>query len=100
MADVLIRISDGPNGAALVSMDMPEPTNAVRSPTEILAHKIAQAIAGLHKGNVSITREAYQSLCNDSHKLAKLEAGGVDNWEGYSDAMAGTYFDRDEGSED
>lgn len=77
MSDVLIRISDGPNG--------------VRSPTEILANKIAQAIDGLHKGNVTLTREAYQSLCNDSHKLAKLEAGGVDNWEGYSDAMAGNF---------
>lgn len=93
MADVLIRISDGPNGGALVSMDMPEPSNGVRSPTEILANKIAQAIDGLHKGNVTLTREAYQSLCNDSHKLAKLEAGGVDNWEGYDFAMKGLYPD-------
>ena len=36
---------------------------------------------------VTITREEYDSLMQDSATLRALEAAGVDNWEGYSFAM-------------
>lgn len=40
-------------------------------------------------------QEIIESLQEDSDKLAKLEAYGVDNWSGYSDAMcdSGGMFD-------
>jgi hypothetical protein len=37
---------------------------------------------------VEITVHEYESLKADSEKLAKLEAAGVDNWEGYDYAMS------------
>lgn len=36
---------------------------------------------------IVITREEYDSLLEDSEKLAALEAQGVDNWDGYDEAM-------------
>ena len=36
---------------------------------------------------IAITKKEYESLLEDSEKLEALEAAGVDNWEGYSDAM-------------
>jgi hypothetical protein len=36
---------------------------------------------------VVITEKDYAELCNDSCKLKCLEEIGVENWEGYSDAM-------------
>ena len=37
---------------------------------------------------ISITLEEYESLSDSKLKLDALEAMGVDNWEGYRDAMA------------
>jgi hypothetical protein len=34
-----------------------------------------------------IAKKSYDSLCEDSKKLTALEAAGVDNWEGYDNAM-------------
>lgn len=39
-------------------------------------------------GHLGLTRESLEQLREDSRKLAALEAAGVDNWEGYDDAMA------------
>ena len=36
---------------------------------------------------VSITFEEYNQLLNRDQKLCALEAAGVDNWEGYDEAM-------------
>lgn len=36
---------------------------------------------------VTITKSEYDSLLEDSEKLSCLEACGVDNWQGYEDAM-------------
>ncbi len=36
---------------------------------------------------VTITREQYETLLHDSRVLQALQAGGVDNWEGYDFAM-------------
>lgn len=35
---------------------------------------------------VTITKKEYEELLNDSAFLSCLEACGVDNWSGYSDA--------------
>lgn len=40
------------------------------------------------KQMVTITKEEYESLIEDSLMLLALENAGVDNWNGYSDAMA------------
>jgi hypothetical protein len=44
---------------------------------------------------VTISKEKYESLLDDQHKLECLEAAGVDNWQGYSDAME-MYREEDE----
>lgn len=36
---------------------------------------------------VEITQEEYLNLVENSKKLACLEAWGVDNWEGYGEAI-------------
>lgn len=36
---------------------------------------------------ITITKKEYNSLQRDSQKLAALEAGGVDNWEWYSESL-------------
>lgn len=36
---------------------------------------------------ITITKGLYDSLIDDSAKLAALENWGVDNWSGYDDAM-------------
>ena len=38
---------------------------------------------------VTISRKEYESLKEDSDTLAKLHAGGVDNWEWYSESLYG-----------
>lgn len=37
---------------------------------------------------VTITKEEYNALCENSDKLSILYSFGVDNWGGYDDAMA------------
>lgn len=41
-------------------------------------------------------QEEIESLQDDSNKLSALEAGGVDNWSGYSDALMMYYNDEEE----
>jgi len=38
---------------------------------------------------VTISRNEYDELMEDSKTLAKLYAGGVDNWEWYSESLYG-----------
>lgn len=38
---------------------------------------------------VTIPRGEYEELKEDSKTLAKLHAGGVDNWEWYSESLYG-----------
>ncbi|MFD2704672.1 hypothetical protein [Salibacterium lacus] len=40
------------------------------------------------KGTVVITEEEYEMLREDGEFLACLEAAGVDNWDGYGEAIA------------
>ncbi len=47
--------------------------------------------------NVTITREEYETLKRETAKLAALEAGGVDNWEWYGEALADFWDDKDDG---
>jgi hypothetical protein len=39
------------------------------------------------KETVTISKAEYESLLEDSNKLLALEGAGVDNWEGYDEAM-------------
>ena len=36
---------------------------------------------------ITITLKEYNGLLADSNKLLALESAGVDNWQGYDDAM-------------
>lgn len=45
---------------------------------------------------VTITLAEYESLLEDKEKLDCLEACGVDNWGGYSDAMEMFYEEEEE----
>jgi hypothetical protein len=36
---------------------------------------------------VTISKKEYEELVKDSEKLSALEAAGVDNWQGYDNAM-------------
>ena len=45
---------------------------------------------------VTISRKEYDQLQKDAAMLNALEAGGVDNWEGYSEACASLDEDEDE----
>lgn len=47
-------------------------------------------------GTVTISRSEYDSLLDDSKTLSKLEAAGVDNWEGYSYAFEDDYDEDDD----
>ncbi len=47
---------------------------------------------------VTISKTTYDELIRDSKILRALEAGGVDNWEWYSESLkdAGLYVDEDD----
>jgi len=46
---------------------------------------------------VTITKKEYDNLLDDSRWRMALEAGGVDNWEWYSDSLSENgYFDDEE----
>jgi len=46
---------------------------------------------------VTITKEEYDSLLDDQLWRICLEAGGVDNWDWYSESLQdGGYFDEEE----
>jgi hypothetical protein len=49
---------------------------------------------------VMITKEAYDQLMKDSSDLAKLHAGGVDNWVGYDESLYGDEEEEKEEKED
>ena len=36
---------------------------------------------------ITITRAEYDQLCKEAEWLGYLEAAGVDNWQGYDEAM-------------
>lgn len=40
-----------------------------------------------HPGNRAISEERYSELLDSEKKLNALEAGGVDNWEWYSESL-------------
>lgn len=52
-------------------------------------HKMSCRPQNREDAKVTITVREYNSLVEDSETLARLEAYGVDNWEGYGDALSG-----------
>ena len=49
---------------------------------------------------VTISKAEYDRLCRSEDKLSALEAYGVDNWEGYAEALGSIYGDEEEDEED
>jgi hypothetical protein len=49
---------------------------------------------------VLLTKERYEELMERDRVLAALEAGGVDNWEGYGECFSGDEFDEEIDEED
>jgi hypothetical protein len=45
---------------------------------------------------VLLSHEDFNEMQQSVERLAALEAGGVDNWEGYSEALRGFYGEDDE----
>jgi len=41
----------------------------------------------IHMDTATISKELYEALLDRDQKLCALEAAGVDNWEGYEEAM-------------
>lgn len=57
----------------------------------------AQVQNKMEKELVTITKEEYERLLDDSFWRHCLEIGGVDNWEWYSESLNdGGYYDEDE----
>lgn len=44
---------------------------------------------------IEITKMEYLNLLKDSEALRRLENGGVDNWDWYSESLYGTEFQED-----
>ena len=51
------------------------------------------------ESTVTISRALHDSLMKDSDLLACLEAAGVDNWDGWGEALRMHGFDPDDGSD-
>lgn len=47
--------------------------------------------------NVTISKRRYNELLHAEVQLTELEAAGVDNWEGYEEAMKSYYSRLEEG---
>ena len=41
----------------------------------------------MNEETVTITKAEYDQLCKDAELLSYLEAAGVDNWEGFDEAI-------------
>lgn len=64
------------------------------SPDEFLGDELAEEVrtalecnTWIDDAQVTMTRERYEELDAAENKLSALEAAGVDNWPGYSEAM-------------
>lgn len=53
----------------------------------------------MNKETVTITKKKYDRLVDAARTLAALEAHGVDNWEGYYEAIGELDDDEDEEDE-
>lgn len=54
-----------------------------------------EAIIAANAAKVTIDEAEHERLKRADAKLDALEAGGVDNWEGYSEALRAFYADDD-----
>ena len=67
----------------------------VRDTTAQLCNLIGGNSVKVKGSNKTISKEEYEDLLDRDRKLSALEAGGVDNWEWYSDSLA-QYYGEDE----
>lgn len=84
---------------------MSTPDNLTKTPAQLIygtarAADIAahtdSATAANSESTVTIPTSQYLKLVGAAKKLAVLEGFGVDNWEGYDEAMAVLYRDDEE----
>lgn len=62
---------------------------------------VKKTIANELENKVMVDLDRYKELLKAETELTALENGGVDNWEGYSDALRNAgFFDDEEGDED
>lgn len=73
--------------------DVPHPTIPEYRELHEKIQKILRFIDEEMSGKVFLDESTYKTLKRDSLKLAALEAGGVDNWDFYSDALHYYYKD-------
>ena len=67
----------------------------VRDTTVQLCNLIGGNSVKVNGFNKIISKEEYEDLLDRDRKLSALEAGGVDNWEWYSDSLT-QYYDNEE----
>ncbi len=72
-------------------------SNVTKEVKEVVS-QLGNVISGngikLEGTNKSISKKEYEELLDRNRKLSALEAGGVDNWEWYSESLA-QYYDGD-----
>ena len=51
----------------------------------------------MNEETVTITKKEYDSLIRSAKVLLALEAGGVDNWEGYSESLQEFWAENEKG---
>lgn len=85
-------------GAVQVAADLQDAVHAYDGPLSVAVdlNQTGGTLVALHVSDsrisgtltlVPLTLDELASLRRDSERLAKLEAAGVDNWEGYSNAF-------------
>lgn len=67
----------------------------VRETTTQLCNLIGGNSVKVEGSDKIISKKEYQELMERNRKLSALEAGGVDNWEWYSESLS-QYYDEEE----
>lgn len=72
-----------------------EVVGQVRKTTMQLCNLISGNGVKVEGSNRTISKKEYEELLDRNRKLSALEAGGVDNWEWYSESLSQYYDDED-----
>lgn len=72
-----------------------EVVGQVRETTMQLCNLIGGNGVKVEGSNRTISKKEYEELLDRNRKLSALEAGGVDNWEWYSESLSQYYGDED-----
>lgn len=64
-------------------------TEGVRAIPQYSRQEAAELVDRLERNAIERALNNYEKLLEDSKTLARLEDAGVDNWEGYNEAVGG-----------